>query len=186
MVGEEKTNWNEKLFWACKHGDIALAEEAIKNGADVNAKDKEGNTALIDAAGSINKNNKEIVELLINSGADVNAKNNAGWTALMSAAFEGNKEIVETLIKAGADVNAKDSYGDTALILAATNYGSKDVIEILIKAGADVNAKNKNGESAFTFASEHEDREVLGLLENAKKVTKEFTPYKREEKIKNC
>ena len=50
-----------------------IAELLIAEGADVNAKDDNGRTPLMDAA---RKGNKEIVELLIAEGADVNA-----WTA---------------------------------------------------------------------------------------------------------
>jgi len=61
-------------------------ELLLKKGANVNAKDKYGGTALMYAAV---KGHKEVVELLIENGADVNAKNIMGKTALMSASRGG-------------------------------------------------------------------------------------------------
>ncbi|MBQ6002370.1 MAG: ankyrin repeat domain-containing protein, partial [Synergistaceae bacterium] len=66
----------------CKSGDAVKVEEAIINGANVNAKDNKGYTALMWAA---EKGHTEIAEMLINHGADVNAENNSGFTALMLA-----------------------------------------------------------------------------------------------------
>lgn len=62
----------------------------IKAGADVNAKDNSGNTALRIVA---QNHKKDIVELLINAGADVNTRTSDGKTALMIAAEEnGNRD----------------------------------------------------------------------------------------------
>lgn len=60
--------------------------------ADVNAKNKYGNTALMDAVfiGGL-----EVVKYLIKRGADVNAKDKYGDTELMKAASMGNLEVVK-------------------------------------------------------------------------------------------
>jgi ankyrin repeat protein len=59
-----------------------MVKALIDKGADVNAKDKDGQTALMLAAGG---GYTEIVKALIEKGADVNAKNNTGDTALSLA-----------------------------------------------------------------------------------------------------
>ena len=87
----------------------------IKNGADVNAKNNDGNIALISAS---NRRHLEIVKLLIKNGADVNAKDNDGMTALMwTTGYFGDPspEVIKLLIKNGADVNAEAKNGNTAL-----------------------------------------------------------------------
>ena len=50
----------------------------LQAGADVNAKDRDGNTALILAAAE----NPTVVSVLLKAGADVNAKDRDGNTAL--------------------------------------------------------------------------------------------------------
>ena len=71
----------------------------IDAGADINAKDEAGSTALMVAS---EYGRTEIVKLLIAAGADVNIKNELGWTALMWASRWGRKETVKLLIDAGA------------------------------------------------------------------------------------
>ncbi len=116
----------------------------IEKGADVNAYDKDGSTALINAAIYGLADN---VQTLIEKGADVNAKNNGGVRALTYAAMYGHTDVVRLLIKNGANVNAKDDMSQTALSMAQfmknqkdTSPGHKkalnDVIGILEQAGA--------------------------------------------------
>ena len=70
-------------------------KQHLADGADINEKDKDGNTPLFDAA---YYGHKEIVELLIASGADVNAKDDDGETTLD---FAYKPEITELLRKHG-------------------------------------------------------------------------------------
>ena len=76
----------------------------LEAGADVNAEDEDGATALFYAASR--RGRDELIKLLLlehlESGTDVNARNEDDWTALMVAADSGHSEIVETLKKAGA------------------------------------------------------------------------------------
>ena len=120
---------------------------------DVNAKDKYGVTALIDAS---LKGQKEIVELLILEGADLNARDNQGDTALMNAALKGRIEIVELLISNGADVSVKDKSGNTALIESAkyARESACEIIALLKDNGANVNANNKFGLTALIYAAQ--------------------------------
>ncbi len=70
----------------------------VGSGADVNARDENGWTALMRAS-LLNNSNKEVIQVLIDSGADVNARDKNGWTALMFAsANTSNPEVIEFLI----------------------------------------------------------------------------------------
>ena len=109
----------------------------LKAGADVNAKDGDGITALM-AAGSA-----EVKELLLTLGADVNASSTSGSTALMTANY--SPEISKLLIDAGAEVNAKNEHGGTALMGAF----DPDITQVLLDADADVNAKTTQGFTAL-------------------------------------
>ena len=57
---------NEQLVEAAKKGDLSAAKRLVANGADVNAKMKDGSSALGVASF---KGYREVVELLINGGA---------------------------------------------------------------------------------------------------------------------
>ena len=84
-ISEYRTKADEMtaLMLAAIGGHTETAALLIKNHADVNVTDKDGNTALICAA---DRGHTEIVALLINNHADVNVTDNGGRTALMWAA----------------------------------------------------------------------------------------------------
>ena len=86
------------LRYAVQHGqsDIVTILLHSKN-IDINAKDYNGNTALMYAI-----QNKNITQLLIDKGADINAKNNTGETASKRAKIHQQQDIVELLTKYGA------------------------------------------------------------------------------------
>ena len=74
---------NQRLLDAATNGHTETVTALLAQGADVNAQDKYGATALILAA---QNGYAETVETLSAKGADASVKNNAGWTALMIAA----------------------------------------------------------------------------------------------------
>ncbi|MBR4682018.1 MAG: ankyrin repeat domain-containing protein [Elusimicrobiaceae bacterium] len=81
---------------------IDYLQTLIKAGANVNAKDNNGSTALIYATKAKSGNYEGIVSVLLKAGADVNAKDNDGKTAIKLAQEAGNTKIVELLKAAGA------------------------------------------------------------------------------------
>ena len=102
-------------------------------GAEVDAKDEKGVTALMHASA---EGHTQSVEALLDAGADVDAQASDGLTALMVVA-RGNAQIVRTLLDAGAQVDAKADSGVTALMLTERN-GYIEIAELLKSAGAIV------------------------------------------------
>jgi ankyrin repeat protein len=108
-------------------GDIRKLETLIGQGADVNAANKEGETALM-VAGL--EGRFDVAKLLVEKGADVNAKDSVGANALHYAALGGSLDIIKYLVEKGADTRARTKYGDTAASISEMK-GRRDAAEFL-------------------------------------------------------
>jgi ankyrin repeat protein len=156
-------------------GYVETANVLIEAGADVNAKNKKGKTALMYAVQKLS--NLEMVKLLIEKGANVNQSDNSGTTPLMVSISESEDyETLDLLIEKGADLNAKDKLGKTALMRSLKlEYNSDDVMEYLIKKGANIDTKDNQGNSLIFLALEEEYIEFVSeLLLNNKEYAKNF------------
>jgi ankyrin repeat protein len=140
---------------AARTGKLAPVQALLSRGADVNAKERRGQTALMWAAAD---GQAEVVEALINAGADFRTPLPSGFTPLCFAVREGRASVVHALLKAGADVNEAmqptkksagraASAGTTPLILAVEN-GHFELAVTLLQAGADPNDQ-RSGFSAL-------------------------------------
>jgi ankyrin repeat protein len=152
----------------CNFGSLQQINEAIRNGADVNAMSC-GITPLMMSASN---SNIEVMTILLKAGADVNAKGEAGLTPLMKAVWmDTSPEVITFLFKAGADVNAKGEGGMTPLMWAAKSYyANPEVLITLLKFGADPKARDVLGRMPIYYASENEkliNTEIIQLLEKA-------------------
>lgn len=110
----------------------------LQQGADPNAKDSAGHTALFDAvaAGQL-----ESARLLLNAGAKANVMSVEGRTPLIEAAAQGRLDITELLVQAGADLNVAQRGSGTAL-QTAERYGHNDIAALLLQAGAHSSGKS--------------------------------------------
>jgi ankyrin repeat protein len=132
-TGKKKMIYSaDSFFKEVKTGNREGAGALIKEGIDVNVKDKEGSSALLIAT---EKRDYNMVKLLLEKGADVNARDIDGYTALMYVAYNGNLEIAKLLLEHGADVNARDKDKWTALMIAGIQKKA-DIVELLRKHGA--------------------------------------------------
>lgn len=145
---------DDALRRAASNGDVASVQKLIANGADVNAQDNHGYTALIDAA---SKGHLAILRLLLDANADPNLQTSYGATAL-SLASAHHPEVVRMLLDAGADVNKS-----TALVAAAW-YGQREIVHMLLKAGADVNVQTRYECTPLFAASLNDHREIVRTL----------------------
>ena len=150
------------MFAALFNQNPEVIKTLIDEGADVNAKNKSGSTALMQVA--LFNQNPEVIKTLIDEGADVNAKNKDGSTALMLANLNQDPEVIKTLINEGTDVNAKNKSGGTALMFAALHQKNPDAVKALLKAGADANVIDNGGNIAAVNAAVNKNPEIHSLI----------------------
>jgi uncharacterized protein len=89
---------------AIKRGDIAAVRDQLQRGADVNALDRHGQTALMLAA---HAGHHAVVESLLAHGADRNVTAKFGLSALMLAVVAGHQHIASLLARAGSDLTLR-------------------------------------------------------------------------------
>jgi len=122
----------QDLHQAARSGDVALLQSRLKAGADVNARDKNGRTALMDAVAA---DQVDAMRVLIAHGANLNAAAHNGQTPLIEAAAGGHLDAARLLVSSGADLNII-SRGYGSALKAAERAGHNDIAAMLLKAGA--------------------------------------------------
>ena len=105
MVG--MTDAEAPVADAAMNGDIEAVRSLLRSGADVNAAQGDGMTALHWAAQA---GDRQLAEILVYAGARLDAGTRIGrYTALHIAAREGRHEVARVLVEAGADPKATTS-----------------------------------------------------------------------------
>ena len=123
---------------AAMRGDAEAVMALIKSGADVNAPQGDGMTALHWAALD---GHPDIAQTLVYAGARIDPITRLGaYTPLHLAAKGGRVEIVGILLGAGANVEARTSTGGATAMHLAAQAGSAEIITALLDKGANPNA----------------------------------------------
>lgn len=130
---------NAQLFDAARRGDTAAIHQALAQGAALEARDDQGQTALLVAT---HGNQVQAAKALIEAGADVNAKDAIQDSPYLYAGARGLNEILQLTLAHGADLNSTNRYGGLALIPAAER-GHVETVQLLIDAGVEVNHLNR-------------------------------------------
>lgn len=139
------------LFDGAARGDLSEIKQALASGANIDAPNDKGDTALILAS---NANQPQAADLLLDQGARVDIAGFAGRTATMGLAEAGALEPLNHLLTLHPDVSlsAQDRAGQTALILAAW-LGHAPCVGLLVRHGAPVNETNRWNQSALIAAA---------------------------------
>ena len=147
------------LLDAVRFDDAAAVERLVGGGADVNARQSDGATALSWAA---MRSNTEIARTLLDAGADPDLANELGVGPLTLAIENGATDLVELLLERGADPSQARENGETPLMTAA-RLGQTDVVGKLLERGADPNAReSKFGQTALMWAAA--DAEAVRMM----------------------
>lgn len=173
------------------------AQWLLAHGADINARDVQGNMALADAVQSgdtglaqvllnaganpngrdgrgdsllssaVQSGSRNTVRLLLAKGADPDAANIGGWTALAGAAGRGDLATVRLLLARGADPNALGSPVGGRPILAAARTDNLEMVKLLLKHGASVYPPDMAGQPVWAKEDPGLQVEVRKLLQAA-------------------
>jgi len=144
--GAKTSDWLnafKSIHKAAKAGHIEAVKKHLAAGADVNAKDRYGYTAL---GRAVSVGHKETAELLIAKGADVNITA-LGKTLLDTAIKRKHTEIADLLRKHGGKKAAKPEPTKTkappsfSKIHTAAQMGMIELVKQHLAVGEDVNAK---------------------------------------------
>ncbi len=121
------------LMYAAEIGSVDAMRLLLDRGADVNAQNAFGSTALMWSVSDPAK-----VRLLLDRGAQVNTAAKSGRTALIIAAFTNpSADVVRLLLAKGAQVNVMDRRHVTPMN-GATFGNDTATVRLLLEAGADI------------------------------------------------
>ena len=139
------------LIYAAESGNPEVVKEILRYNPNLEAKDREGKTAIF-AAGDYRNSDKEgarveCVRLLAQAGADLNARDKDGNTALHETFLT---DVEQELLKLGANVNARNNDGETPIFTNVDN----DSVALFIEHGADLSIRNNKGEDVVEAAKE--------------------------------
>ena len=111
----------------------SMVKTLIKLGANVNLKNKDGNTSAHFAAGD---GSVERLEILVEAKADITCTSSSG-TPLHWAAGKGRSKAIKYLIDKGSNINSLNDSGLPPVLLAAVS-GSDEGTCLLVEAGCDI------------------------------------------------
>jgi ankyrin repeat protein len=151
------------LAGAMEQRDTARVRRLLETGADVNAAQVDGTTALHWAA---YHDDAETAALLVRAGANVNAVNRYGVPPLTQTCRNGNAAIVKLLLEAGADANPTLKGGESALMLAARS-GGVEAVKALLAHGAKLESRERLGQTALMWAAAEGHTAVVRALIDA-------------------
>ena len=147
----------------------SIVRALLESGADVNAIDERGETAMTAATSLFKPEIPELVEvmdLLLKSGASLDAKDRLGMTALHRAASMKWHSVLRLLLENGASVNEKDLREQTALKIAIEE-NDLEASRLLLAAGSDIGARDDEGFTALHEAIRVHSVEGTELLISA-------------------
>jgi hypothetical protein len=149
------------LISAAQQGNLEICRYLLSQGAEVNRKNLQGETALIVA---LKNTHPEVAQELVDSGADVNLPDSHGQTPLMLAAALNSTSIVEALLAKHAEINHVILYGSYSPLIAAVTYHRVQNVEVLLRSGADPNLAPPGAPSPLTQARIIGDQPIVDLL----------------------
>lgn len=159
---------------ASRNNNLALVSYLLSKGLEVDAKDTNGNTVLMNA---VSRNTLEIVKVLVEHIKDINSVNKKGQSALSLAVQNNAPEVIAFLLEKGAKPSITDKDGNNISYYLAQSF-SKDnseaffnKMELLKTNGFELETVQDNRNSWFHMAV---DKQSLDLLKLALKMKQDI------------
>ena len=152
LVASAATPPDSPVADAAMRGDLDQVRELLRSGADVNAPQSDGVTALHWAA---DNGDAALAGVLIYAGANLAPlTRNDAYTPMHMAARGGHAEVIERLLEAGADPGVATSRTGVTPMHLAAKAGSGEALRALAAGGAEVDARDHQwGQTPLIFAA---------------------------------
>lgn len=135
---------------AAQAGDRDAVAKLLALGLPIDARDAQGCTALLRAAGG---GFEGLVADLLAAGADAGLPAHTGATPLSAAVSRGFERVVATLVAHGVDIDQALSGGATPLMVACA-LGNDQLVQVLLVRGASALAQDELGNTALHAAAQ--------------------------------
>lgn len=144
LSAERQAQLDERLRDAAWDNDVATARRLIKQGADVNAKDKTQQSAYLIAT---SEGYYRLLRLTLRNGAKVNDKDSWNGTGLIRAAERGHAQVVGELLRARIDRNHVNRIGyqaiHEAIWLGKDNENYLTTVRVLAAGGVELTRESR-------------------------------------------
>lgn len=139
----------QKLLIAVEHGDCKLVAQLLREGADVNTRDKGKRTPILIAA---QKKHYQLIRQLAESGADIDAQDNKCFNPFIHGCIHNDLELVKLMVELGTDLTRLTRFGGNGLTPAAEK-GHEEIVKFLLEnTDINVNLTNTVGWTALIEA----------------------------------
>lgn len=154
-INDTNNKGESALMRAVKSSTSAMVALLLKNGADINQADKDGNTLVSYLIQSYSPKDKDFdtkLNLLKEKGLNFGVKQQGGNTIYHLAVAKNDLNLIKKISDLGVDVNALNDEEITALQRAAMIAKDNSILKYLVSLGAQKDIKTEFGETAYDLA----------------------------------
>lgn len=151
---------------------VAVIEQLVSFGADINHVDGEGVSAIHLLISKKKDEDLSKIKFLLGHGADIELIGYNGWRPLHLAAYRNACNAANLFLEHGAGINARtESTGRKTPLMVAASANNLKMVKLLLEKGADINLKDKFGRTAEEYG-----RTIFGWM-----IKRYFEKYQQTE-----